>query len=83
MHATAAFPVVGVDLSKHVFELAVADDQWRIVERARLSCSQFERWFAMLRGACATTPTTPAFACNAGCSRLIRWQRRRETAMNR
>jgi len=46
MHATAAVPVVGVDLSKHVFELAVADDQWRIVERARLSRSQFERWFA-------------------------------------
>jgi transposase len=46
MHATAAFPVVGVDLSKHVFELAVADDQWRIVERARLSRTQFERWFA-------------------------------------
>jgi transposase len=46
MHATAAFPVVGVDLSKHVFELAVADERWQIVERARLSRSQFERWFA-------------------------------------
>ncbi len=46
MNATAAFPVVGVDLSKSVFELAVADSQWRIVERARLTRSQFERWFA-------------------------------------
>lgn len=46
MNATATFPVVGVDLSKHVFELVVADDQWRIVERARLTRSQFERWFA-------------------------------------
>jgi len=46
MHATAAFPVVGVDLSKHVFELAVADEHWHIVERARLTRSQFERWFA-------------------------------------
>ena len=46
MNATAAFPVVGVDLSKSVFKLAVADDQWRINERARLTRSQFERWFA-------------------------------------
>ena len=46
MNATATFPVVGVDLSKHVFELVVADEQWRIVERARLTRSQFERWFA-------------------------------------
>jgi transposase len=35
-----------VDLSKNVFELAVADEQWRVVERARLSRNQFERWFA-------------------------------------
>jgi transposase len=46
MDATAAFPIVGVDLSKHVFELAVADRDFRIVERARLSRGQFERWFA-------------------------------------
>jgi transposase len=46
MNATAVFPVVGVDLSKNVFELAVADAQWRVVERARLTRSQFERWFA-------------------------------------
>jgi transposase len=46
MNATALRSVVGVDLSKSVFELAVADDQWRVIERARLTRSQFERWFA-------------------------------------
>jgi transposase len=46
MNATATAPVVGVDLSKNVFELAVADSEWRVIERARLSRSQFERWFA-------------------------------------
>jgi transposase len=37
---------VAVDLAKNVFELAVADGQWHIVERARLTRGQFERWFA-------------------------------------
>ncbi len=37
---------VAVDLAKNVFEVAVADGQWRIVERARLTRGQFERWFA-------------------------------------
>jgi len=46
MNATSTAAVVGVDLSKNVFELAVADAQWRVVERARLTRSQFERWFA-------------------------------------
>ena len=46
MNATSLLPVVGVDLSKNVFELAVADDHWRVSERARLTRSQFERWFA-------------------------------------
>jgi len=36
---------VAVDLAKSVFELAVADSQWRIVERHRLTRAQFERWF--------------------------------------
>jgi hypothetical protein len=31
---------VAVDLAKNVFELAVADGQWRIVERARLTRGQ-------------------------------------------
>jgi transposase len=37
---------VAVDLAKNVFELALADGQWRIVERHRLTRAQFERWFA-------------------------------------
>ena len=46
MNATAALPVVGVDLAKSVFQLAIADGHWRIVERQRLTRTQFERWFA-------------------------------------
>jgi transposase len=45
MNATGLQLVVGVDISKNVFELAVADGHWRVVERARLTRSQFERWF--------------------------------------
>ena len=41
MHATT----VAVDLAKSVFQIAVADDQWRIIETQRLTRSQFERWF--------------------------------------
>jgi transposase len=36
---------VAVDLAKNVFEIAVADAAWRVVERARLTRSQFLRWF--------------------------------------
>jgi hypothetical protein len=36
---------VAVDLAKNVFELAVADRNWKIIERARFTRSQFERWF--------------------------------------
>lgn len=36
---------VAVDLAKNVFEVAVADRHWKIIERARLTRSQFERWF--------------------------------------
>jgi transposase len=46
MNATAASPVVGVDLAKSVFQLAVADGTWRVVEQHRLTRTQFERWFA-------------------------------------
>ena len=46
MNATAALPVVGVDLAKSVFQLAVADGSWRVVESHRLTRIQFERWFA-------------------------------------
>ena len=37
---------VAVDLAKNVFQLAVADENWRVIGRHRLSRSQFERWFA-------------------------------------
>ena len=46
MNATAALPIVGVDLAKSVFQLAVADGGWRVVEQQRLTRTQFERWFA-------------------------------------
>lgn len=36
---------VAVDLAKSVFEVAVADQNWKVVDRARLSRPQFERWF--------------------------------------
>lgn len=42
MHATT----VAVDLAKSAFQLAVADAHWRVIESHRLSCPQFERWFA-------------------------------------
>jgi transposase len=37
---------VAVDLAKNVFELAVADEHWKVIERHRLTRGQFERWFA-------------------------------------
>src|SRR5438445_11880963 len=46
MNATAALPVVGVDLAKSVFQLAIADHTWRVVEQQRFTRTQFERWFA-------------------------------------
>ncbi len=36
---------VAVDLAKSVFQLAVADSSWKILETHRLTRSQFERWF--------------------------------------
>jgi transposase len=36
---------VAVDLAKNVFELAVADANWRVLEHHRLTRSQFGRWF--------------------------------------
>lgn len=37
---------VAVDLAKSVFQLAEADDQWRIVREHRLTRRQFERFFS-------------------------------------
>ena len=51
---------VAIDVAKNVFELAAADEHWRVVERARLTRGQFERWFAnrsarlVVMEACAT-----------------------------
>jgi transposase len=51
---------VAVDLAKNVFELALANERWQVVERARLTRAQFERWFAnravrlVVMEACAT-----------------------------
>ncbi len=42
MHATT----VAIDLAKSVFQIAVADERWCIVETQRLTRTQFERWFA-------------------------------------
>lgn len=39
------FTTVAVDLAKNVFELAVADGEWRIVERHRLNRARFVRFF--------------------------------------
>lgn len=36
---------VAVDLAKSVFQLAVTDSQWKVIETHRLTRSQFERWF--------------------------------------
>jgi len=36
---------VAVDLAKSVFQLAVADASWKVVETHRLTRSQFEHWF--------------------------------------
>lgn len=36
---------VAVDLAKSVFQLAVADHKWKVIEQHRLTRSQFEKWF--------------------------------------
>jgi transposase len=41
--------VVGVDLAKSVFQLAVADGAWKVMESHRLTRTQFERWFVNRR----------------------------------
>lgn len=37
--------IVAVDLAKSVYQLRVANHQWRGIESHRLTRSQFERWF--------------------------------------
>ena len=45
MNATAAGCVVGIDVAKSVFQLAVADHAWHVTEQHRLTRAQMERWF--------------------------------------
>ncbi len=52
MNATTAAingATVGVDLAKSVFQLAVADGAWKVMESHRLTRTQFERWFVNRR----------------------------------
>lgn len=37
---------IGVDLAKSVYELALANAGWHVIERKRLTRPQFERWLA-------------------------------------
>ena len=37
--------MIGVDLAKSVFQMAVADATWTVRESHRLTRSQFDRWF--------------------------------------
>ena len=46
MNATVSLPVVGIDLAKSVFQIAIADASWRVIEQHRLTRTQFERFFA-------------------------------------
>ena len=41
MNATTA----GIDLAKNVFQVALADSNWRVLEQHRLTRAQFERFF--------------------------------------
>jgi transposase len=41
MHATT----VAVDVAKNVFELVAADQSWKVIERTRLTRTQFRNWF--------------------------------------
>ena len=41
-----AIPIVGVDLSKSVFQLSVADAKHHVVDRKRPSRAQFHRYLA-------------------------------------
>ena len=54
---------VAVDLAKSVFQLAVADAHWKILETHRLTRNQFERWFVnrevglVVMEACGSVPS--------------------------
>ena len=58
--------VVGVDLSKSVFQLSVADAKQHVVDRKRLSRAQFDRFLAQ---------STPARLVMEGCGTSNYWGR--------
>lgn len=51
---------VAVDLAKFVFQLAVADSFWHVIEQHRLTRTQVEHWFInrnvslVIMGACGS-----------------------------
>jgi transposase len=57
---------VGVDLAKTVFELAVANGQWRIIARQRLNRAQFTRFL---------TQTAPTHVVMEACGMAHYWGR--------
>jgi len=63
---------VGIDLSKSVFQLSIADVRYRIVQRKRLSRAQFHRWIItsvphrLVMEACGTSHYWSRVAQEAG-----------------
>jgi transposase len=57
---------IGIDLAKSVFQIAIADQQRRIVKRQRLSRSQFQRFLV---------DTAPARLVMEGCASAHHWGR--------
>lgn len=63
---------VGIDLSKSVFQLSIADVRYRIVARKRLSRTQFHRWLItsvpqrLIMEACGTSHYWSRVAMDAG-----------------
>ena len=57
---------VAVDLAKTVFELALANAQWRVVSRQRLNRAQFARYL---------TQTSPTHLVMEACSMAHYWGR--------
>jgi len=61
-----AISVVGIDLSKSVFQLSVADAKHHVIDRKRLSRAQFHRFLAQ---------STPARLVMEGCGTSNYWGR--------
>jgi hypothetical protein len=61
-----AISVVGVDLSKSVFQLSVADGKHHVIDRKRLSRAQFHRFLA--QSTPARLVTTVEYVRSVGCN---------------